>query len=101
MSKQNIVRIKTHDTKKTYDFPGKDVPPLWEVKLELMPITSNGSSDSYGHRTAGTVYLEKETLLAAGLAPQNRQEPKNPEPTKTVGDLILELLEMLGVYPVE
>ena len=97
--KESIVRITTADTKKTYEFPHKANPQLWEVKLSMVSVTFNGSS--YAHMSAEKIiYLERETLENAGLLPNNKYESvTSKEPEETAEDLIIRLLEHVGYYP--
>ena len=99
--RKEIVRITTADTKETHEFPGKDLPDLWAVGIMI------NSLDGRGHHTAGrsiihTVYVERQTLVNAGLRPVCAEDKKpTPEDEETAEDLILRLLEMVDVYPTE
>ena len=101
--KESFVRITTADTKKTYEFPNKDNPPLFEVSLKICPIQANGGAcyDVYQYTQINkSVHLELETLLRAGLEPYHHKAKENdPEPTETAEDLIIRLLETVGYYP--
>lgn len=99
--RQSIVRITTHDTKKTYEY-GADVddagrPQVWEATLKLKCVDVNGRTDQYGK--SATVYLERSTLERHKLVPQPKDAKPQPEPTETPEDLLLRLLEVVGVYP--
>jgi hypothetical protein len=96
--RENIVRITTADTKKTYEFPG-DNPQIWEIKLSSSMVGPVGNPQ-YGFSTDGTIYLERETLENAGLRPKNKPDTavSNHE---TIEDLIIRMLEHLGYYPAE
>ena len=102
--KQNIVRITTADTKKTYEFPREDNPDLWQATLVLWPVNKGGdvytASGYTSHKV--TIYLEQDTLLKAGLKPYSYKEKEtDPEPQETTEDLLIRLLEHLGYYPTE
>jgi hypothetical protein len=100
--RQSIVRITTHDTKKTYEY-GADIegdrPQLWEATLALKCVDQNGRTGDY-HAKSVTVYLERETLERHKLVPQPAEPKRQPLPyTETPEDLLLRLLEAVGVYP--
>ena len=101
MSRVSVVRITTADTKKTYEFDGKkDNLQLWEVSLQIRCVDDWGRSSSGSRHTEGQVYLERQTLVNAGLLPVAAQDKEpTPEEKRTVEDLILELLEHVGVFP--
>lgn len=103
--RENIVRITTHDTKKTYEFPSgktKNIPNLWEVEMKISAVDWLGRSDFNYRYTTKRICLERETLLSHGLTGEIKdKEGKVIEPPKTPEDLILELLEIVGVYPTE
>ncbi len=102
MSSKNVVRIITEDTKKTYEFPGKDNPRLYSVELKITAIGSNGQP-KYGIVCTKHIHLEENTLLKAGLLQAQYRGPREAEAptTETPADLILRLLKHVGVYPVE
>ena len=101
--KKTVVRITTADTRKTYEFPG-DHPQIWEVKLTIEEIGVDGNYDrfrtGYHSYPAKVVYLELETLQNAGLKPIPKEETEKL-PTETAEDLIIRLLEHVGVFPAE
>ena len=102
MSSKSVVRITTEDTKKTYEFPGLDNPQLWAVTLQIKCVDGGGfahfSSPSFC--TERIIHVERETLANAGLI--GRPVEKEDKPLEeTAEDLILRLLEHVGVYPVE
>ena len=102
--RKEIVRITTYDTEKTYEFPSEDNPRLFEVSMRIRPIHAGGNatgSYQYEHINHG-MYIELETLLAAGMKPYERKPKENDPPaTETPEDLMLRLLEIVGVYPQE
>ena len=104
MNREEIVRITTSDTKKTYEYPSTGNPQLFEISMRIRPIHASGAatkSFQYEHIHHG-MYVELETLLAAGMTSYARK-PKESDPpaTETPEDLILRLLEVVGVYPQE
>lgn len=102
MSSKSIVRITTEDTKKTYEFPNEENPPICAVKIEISSIDPGGNSyfGSVSSSITKIVHLELETIENAGLRPM-RKDRKDESPTETPEDLILRLLEHVGVYPVD
>ncbi len=101
MSLKNVMRITTEDTKKTYEFPGEDNPQLWAVQLQIDRVDGGGHAYFNSHlRIPKTIHVERETLENAGLLPM-KKEIKDASPTETPEDLILRLLEHVGVYPSE
>jgi hypothetical protein len=107
MGLKKVVRIETYDTKKTYEFISgqKDEnPDLWEVGIFVSKVRSDGSIDGGLYNKPypkKVIYLERETLEKSGLIPGKRRNEPKPEPTETVEDLILRLLEYVGIYPQE
>ena len=102
MSSKSILRITTEDTQQTYEFPDTTNPPICAVKIEIALIHSQGHS-YFGPGSAATetiVHLELATIENAGLRPM-RKERKNELPVETPEDLILRLLEHVGIYPTE
>ena len=98
MSAKTITRITTEDTKKTYEFPNKGNPQLWAVTLSIEKIYHYGQP-KYGCVCKKIIHVERETLENAGLLPK-QNEKKDGEPEETPADLILRLLEHVGVYPI-
>ena len=97
--KTNIVRIETDDTHKTYDLPNAEAPQLWALKMQITCVGDSGSV-SFGCTSPDhTLYLERATLVAAGLLPQTKTTPVTIEETPI--DLALRFLEKLGIYPTE
>ena len=102
--REKIVRITTHDTKKVYEFSinnTKNITDLWEVEIKIAEVDWLGRTDRYPQATK-KIYLERETLESHGLTEAvKNEEGKVVEPPKTPEDLILELLETVGIYPTE
>lgn len=103
--KKQFVEITTYDTKKTYHFSadGKAKnPQLWEVKLQIGTVGSQGHT-KYGLSGNDSIYLERQTLEDAGLIPLDPSKTikDTGAEVRTPEDLILELLEIVGVYPQE
>jgi len=105
MSKQTVIRIETYDTKKTYEFVSgvqNENPPLWEVGIFVRPVGSGGTAVASGNQyPKKVIHLERETLESCGLVPSQKKDEPKVEPTRTIEDVILELLEYVGVYPTE
>ena len=101
--KKSIIRITTTDTKKTYEFPGQYNPSLFEVSIRIVPVRDSGSTscDAYQYTHFNkAIHLEKDTLLKAGIKPfHHKPLDTDPEPTETVENLIIRLLEHVGYYP--
>ncbi len=102
---EDIKRITTDDTHKTYEFPSAHLsennPNIFAVEVTIKPITACGRASTYAYEhVKKIIHLEEETLQNAGLKPLQRNEEK-AEPTETAEDLILRLLEMCDVYPVK
>jgi len=107
--KETIVRITTTGTeglrRKTYEFPrhdGEPNPRLWAVSLAISKVEEDGRDSTAG---AGikreTVYLERQVLVDHGLLPWCAIDEKPPVSAPTAEDLILQLLECVGVFPGE
>lgn len=102
MSEQHIIRIMTDDTKKTYEFvdghAAEGTPQLH--KLEVRIMSGNGQGNFYDNRfVAANLYVEHETLVNVGrFKPADKSRP---EITETIEDLVLRLLDMVGVRPQE
>lgn len=101
MSEQHIIRITTDDTKKTYEFvdgqAAEGTPQLY--RLEVKILSGNGHGVFYADNyTSAIVHVEHETLVKCGrFKPVNKSEPV--EVTETLEDLVLHLLNMVGVNP--
>ena len=97
--------IKTHDTKKTYEFPAKDGeknPHLWEVEMRIASVDGHGNAYfKFSSIAQERIYIERSTLTEHGLIKDFNDKKVEVPPTKTPEDLILELLEIVGVYPTE
>lgn len=100
--RKTFTQITTHDTKKTYVFPpkeGEKNPQLWEVQLKIGHVNNCGSTP-YNPSGEISIFVERATLANANVLPMLKEEPEDtPVKARTPEDLILELLEMLGVYP--
>ena len=98
--KKTVVRITTEDTKKTYELPGEDTPQLWAAEISVAAV------DQYGHNRnpdscKKTIYLERQTLIDHGLIGKMQETKDQSVPAPTAEDLILQLLECVGVFPEE
>lgn len=100
MSRKDVTRIKTADTGKTYEFPSEDHPALYEVALVAHVLNSHGHTGSSCPAAAVVIHLEHQTMLDAGLVRQDKKKPA-VEPKETAEDLLIRLLEHIGVYPTE
>ena len=102
--REKIVRITTYDTKKTFEFPAKEGvenPQLWEVELRTGGVGHDGRT-RYGLSKETSIFVERHTLEDHGLTGKIiDKKGKEVIPPKTPEDLILELLEIVGVYPTE
>jgi hypothetical protein len=107
--KESIVEITTHDTKKLYRFNGSPAPTrpqIWRVNLSIGCVYNTGHTSSMvtslPSSTKCSVYLERATLERHGLLPviDTKVEEKSVQPL-TAEDLILQLLELVGVFPVQ
>jgi len=98
MSVKNIKRIFTEDTKKTYEFPDKDNPPIWAVKITIGRIANDGSYYEHASSNSVVIHVEEKTLQDAGLVLRPRGEEPKPL-VETPEELIIRLLEHVGVYP--
>jgi|GEM_PF-5602906 len=109
--KETIVRITTTGTKglrgKTYEFPrhdGEPNPRLWAVSLSIIGVDADGrDSSTMGGAgiTRETIYLERQVLVDHGLLSWCAIDEKPPVSAPTAEDLILQLLECVGVFPEE
>jgi len=101
--KRKLIIIKTVDTEKEYTFElgktGKENPQLWKVEINIACVDSHGNSCIGSQGTKGSVYVERETLEDAGLIPRIITKEDEPKKEVLVEDLILGLLEYVGVYP--
>lgn len=100
--REELVRITTHDTEKMYEFPRKGSPALFLVEMRIRPVDRDGAVKNvpqYRHIDNG-MYVELDTLLKAGMKPYERKPQEgDPEPVETAEDLMVRLLELVGVYP--
>ena len=99
MSRVEFIRITTADTKKTYELPGDDAD-LWEVRLSMASVEASGHVHFGSHEHVRTItHVERQTLVNAGLLPCVDTDA-TPEQTETAEDLVIRLLEHVGVFPV-
>ena len=103
--RKQYVEITTHDTKKTYRFPPEEGvvnPQLWETRIQIRCLGTFGMG-SPSWSSAESIHLERSTLERVGLLPKPRDEQilQVNVKKKTPEDLLLELLETVGVYPTE
>jgi len=98
----NITRITTDDTKKTYDFPDASAPAqIWELKLTLTCLSNcYGRLERGTGSTAAVVHLERKTIEDHGLRPRVETR-KNVPVEETPADLAIKFLASIGVYPTE
>ena len=105
--REDIVRITTHDTGKTYEFvkygkPNESAPRLFKCDMKISPLNENGQEWGNDSICNATIYLELDTLINAGIRQkQMAKGTSHPEPTETVEDLLIRLLESVGYYPAE
>ncbi len=88
----------------TYEYPDQDKPrknpQVWAVSMTLQCVEEDTGDYSFKrYSTQKTIFVERDTLENAGLM-QVFDGREIPEEKKiTVEDLILQLLEHVGVYP--
>jgi len=104
--KKTIVQITTagteHCAEKTFVLPGEDVPQLWAVELRIDAVDRRSGRHSMDRKSAqGTIYLEREVLEAHGLVGRRSASLMELDVAPTAEDLILQLLEHVGVFPEE
>ena len=98
--KKTVVRITTEDTKKTYELPGEDTPQLWAAEISVACVDKNGYH-RHPDSCKKTIYLERQTLIDHGLFCVMKETNNQSVPSLTAEDLILQLLECVGVFPEE
>jgi hypothetical protein len=100
---RRYTEITTVDTKQTYRFDGEknQNPQLWAIVLETNPVDAKTGYDrpsQLGGNRKATVYVERQTLVNTGLLPEATQDnPVTEETKETVEDLILRIVDMLGI----
>ena len=106
MGRETKIFITTVDGK-TITYPQKEgsKQQVWEATLRISLVDSNTgyAKDTriYGPAEV-TVFVTRETLEEAGLLPRQRGAFNESEPpSETAEDLLLRLLEHVGVYPQE
>jgi len=98
--KKTIVRITTEDTKKTYELPGEKTPQLWAAEVSVTAVDNNGYH-RHPDSCKKTIYLERQTLIDHGLIGTQQETKDQSVPAPTAEDIILQLLECVGVFPEE
>lgn len=99
--RETVTRITTADTEKTYELPGENVPQLWEAELAIRAVEEDGEINRPSSPEV-IIYIERQTLVNAGLLPEVKDDVKPTEDTKeTPEGLLLRLLEHVGIYPQE
>jgi hypothetical protein len=100
--RESKVFITTADTGKTYTFPpveGVENPQLWEVKISIHSVSSRGNTDSGYSSAEREIFVERQKLVDHGLLPVSTDDKPKPIPAPTAEDLILSLLDLVGVHP--
>lgn len=103
--KKTITYITTVDTKETFQYPRTDnkQQPVYEVSVYFKLVSnSTGHAEVVGtYSQPGAIfYITRDTLKKIGhFKPGENEVVKNDLPDETIEDLILRLLEMVGVYP--
>lgn len=98
MAVETKLTVVLHDGRRV-ELPSKE--QLWQVELRISPLNEHGTAGTTCVAT-GVTHVSRETLEQHGLLPRvvtKRLAPGGPTPTAE--DLILELLECVGVYPTE
>lgn len=100
---REICEFTASDTGKTYrsvdgEWEG-EVPRLWAVDVEVKVLNQFGGTGTHG----GTVRLvvEDSSIARAGALPSWLESEEKPVEGRSLDDLVLELLETVGVYPAE
>lgn len=103
----NIKKITTNDTKKTYTFTDgarqDGTPQLWQIECTARPFCNDGSIgplDRYGGMQVFLI-VERQTLVNAGELPVVKDDSTPPPGAPTMEEIILQLLDMVGVRPNE
>ncbi len=104
MAKIETERYITTVSGKRYKLGVEGNPQLWSVELSVAAMDQNTGHHRHdaGRDLRERVFVERTVLEDHGLVPR-KKEPDKPaeEPLKTAEDLLLELLEHVGVYPAE
>lgn len=102
--KRQIIIIKTADTKKEYSFKEgvtSKHPELWKVTMQI-DCANRYTTLNYNHKSksvATEIYVERETLVKAKMLPVAKEEDEHVKVAEKPEDLMLRLLECVGVYP--
>lgn len=95
------ISITTDDTKKKYPIPlPKGAPQIWALEAYIRgfnPTTAN-LEGSFG---SVIVHVERQTLVDAGWIPATQGDAPPPKQKPTLHDLLIRILEEVGVYPSE
>lgn len=89
--------VVLHDGRRV-ELPAKE--QLWEVQLTIACLDDRGKACTRS-ATQGSVHVTRATLGAHGLIPDMKSTEPTITPAPTAEDLILELLECVGVFPAE
>lgn len=101
MGIEKITRITTDDTQKTYEFPSKEHPQLWQATIEIRFIDHNGYCTPDNCPTKRDFVLERQTLVDCGMLPVCHADKELEKPAEDkLRSLLEELLSELGIYPV-
>ena len=111
MKETILITATTEDTKKIYSWidrvPQQETPKLFEIQLTLKPYDPASPSYSKFETFGPTVIIEGSSIKRSGYW-LGFEEKKNRERDEaagqklpTVEDLILQILEMVGVTPQE
>ena len=65
--RENIIRITTHDTEKTYEFPakqGEKSPQLWEVELKIGIVSTDWSNTIWPVTKGINIFRKKHIRIS-------------------------------------
>lgn len=98
----HITRITTDDTKKTYEFvdgkAAEGTPMIYKLEIRVSNPTGMGGF-SIPQWVTAYLYVEHDSLVRTGhFVPQGQQVP---QVTESWQDLVLRLLDLVGVRPTE
>jgi len=101
MSVKNLIVITLEDTKEVLTFgDGEEHQDIYKVMLKTQRLQPDGKPVSYSESSQTTIHVRRKTLVDAGCKNMYPKEGE-PQPTETVEDLLLRLLEHVGIYSQE
>lgn len=100
MSREQITKIVTFDTKEEFIFDDKTTHRgLYEIEITITPLRPNGTVHHMMYSSSIVGHVTEKTLLNAGYTKNISKEKQIEKPEETMEELALRLMEKVGIFP--